>query len=128
MAKVIKCKGKSLLLDTNVLISQINGAYDVSDSLAEAKKLYISALTQAEIYSGTPKNALMDVQEFLSAFTVLPVTADISTLAGAYKSAFASRGLKDLIIAATAQVHQLTFCTENKKDFVGLTSLKTLFL
>lgn len=123
-----KFQGKNLLLDTNVLISQINGEIDLTDELVKAKKLFISAITEAEIYAGTPRNALLEVKDFLEAFHVLPVTSDISTLAGAYKSAFPSRGLRDLIIAATAQVHKLTLCTANKKDFLGLQTISPIFI
>jgi predicted nucleic acid-binding protein len=125
---MISLKGKKVLVDTNVLIYQLNGGIDISNELAEAESLCISAVTQAELYAGTAKSDFLNLKDYLVDFCVLPVSAEIATIAGAYCATFTHRSLKDLLIAATAQVHKLTLVTANKKDFFGLTTLKAAFV
>lgn len=118
----------NILLDTNALIYQLNGKIDLTDGLVKAGGLFISAITEAELFAGTQTSDLADLQEYLEEFTVIPVTSEIAKLAGAYKSIFTSRGLKDLIISATAQVHGFTIVTANKKDFSDIDKVKKIFI
>jgi hypothetical protein len=121
-------KGKHLLVDTNIHIYQLNGSRDLSDELASASGIYISAISVAELFAGVQSTQFSGLQEYLSAFTVLPVTEEIATLAGGYKATLHKIGLKDLIIAATAQLHKLTLVTANKKDFKGITTFKGIYI
>jgi toxin FitB len=54
---------------------------------------------------------------------VLPVTVEIARLAGQMRGQFQANGKThsqpDMLIAATAQVHQLTLVTRNTRDFEG---------
>lgn len=53
----------------------------------------------------------------------LPVTAEVSRRAGALRGALrrqgAQRSASDMLIAATALVHDLTLVTRNVRDFEG---------
>lgn len=121
-------KGKRLLLDTNILIYQLNGQFDLSEALVEASSLHLSAISQSELYAGTPQSELMLLRDYLTEFKIEPVTGDIATLAGAYKAALVSWGLKDLLIAATAELHKLTLVTANRKDFKGINTISPILL
>jgi predicted nucleic acid-binding protein len=121
-------KGKQLLLDTNTLIYQLNGKLDLADELASAAKLFISAITVAELYAGTPKEQLADLADYLAEFEVVNVNTEIAALAGTYKTILTEAGLRDLIIAATAQIYSYTLVTANKRDFAGLLRQKPIFL
>lgn len=122
------CKGKQLLLDTNILIYQLSGKFDISDALVEAKSLHISAITQSELFAGTAQAELMQLHDYLSEFKVEAVTAEVATLAGAYKASLLNWGLKDLLIAATAELHNLTLITANRKDFKGINTIAPILL
>lgn len=123
------CKGEHLLLDTNVLIYQLNGKKDFSDDFAQAKSLNISAITEAELFAGIDKQDFTQLQEYLQLFRIIPVSSEIAKLAGAYKASLARENrLKDLIIAATAQLHKLTLVSANKKDFEGFLSKKSIWI
>lgn len=119
---------ESLLLDTNIVIYQLNGKIDLAGDLAHAKKLYLSALTIAELYAGVSRSQIKDLEEYLVDFSVLPVTTEVASLAGGYKNALPQKNLKDLIIAATAQTYHLRLVTANKKDFFGILSLKPIYV
>jgi predicted nucleic acid-binding protein len=120
--------GKNLLLDTNVLIYQLNGSLDLAEEFVRAKKLYISTLTVAELFAGAQQRDYQNLQDFLDEFTTLPISKQIATLAGVYKSTLPNRTLKDLIISATAEIHNLTLVSANEKDFVGINRLKPIFV
>ncbi len=121
-------KDKNLLLDTNILIYQLDGTIDISTELASAQSLTISSVTVAELYAGVGEEEYEELRDYLSSFTVLPVTESVATMAGMYKSILPKYGLRDLLIAATAQTHALTLVSANKKDFVGLLQRKPIFV
>jgi len=115
-------RNKEIMLDTNIIIFQLNGKIDLADELALAKLRGISVITQSELYAGVEQSDILFLQEYLENFSIIPLSSEIATLAGAYKSLFPNRGLKDLLIAATAEVNKLTLLTNNYKDFEGLVS------
>jgi predicted nucleic acid-binding protein len=120
-------RGERILVDTNILIYQLNGKADFTEDLLSAKSMSISAMTVSELFAGTPRAQLNDLKDYLNDFKIIPVSEEIATLAGALKSTIPNYGLKDLIIAATVQVHKLKLFTANKKDFKGLTTIKAVF-
>lgn len=123
---------QNLLLDTNILIYQLNGQLDLSDYLIEAKKLFVSAITVSELYAGVDEDSLKPLQEYLAEFSVIPVSDAVASLAGGYKTVLGKKGqaigLKDLLIAATAQTHDLKLVSANKKDFAGLLTKKPVWI
>lgn len=127
-APISQYRRKNLLVDTNILIYQLNGKIDLSTELAAAKNLFVSAISVAELYAGVERNSLLELKNYLAEFTTMPVSEEIATLAGAYKNALPAFSLKDLVIAATAEIHKLTLVTANRHDFQGINSLKPIFI
>jgi predicted nucleic acid-binding protein len=61
-------------------------------------------------------------QNFLRTYCqVLPVTSEIAQLAGELRGGFRNKGITrsqaDMLISATAKVHNLTLVTRNTRDF-----------
>ncbi len=128
-------KGKNVILDTTIIIKQLNGDIDLSTELSLTQRLFISALTQAELYAGVDQSQLLDLQAYIedpenpeSRFYVLPVTSAIATLGGAYKASFSEKSLKDMIIAATAQLHKLILITDQKAEFEDMSTISKVFI
>jgi predicted nucleic acid-binding protein len=117
------------LLDTNIIseltkprpndgvIAWLNGRDDTA----------LSAVTVEEIRFGVIARNLPALvrwaEDFISAQTVLPVDGNIAHLSGHFRGEFRRRGITrkqaDMLIAATAQHHNLTLVTRNTRDFEG---------
>lgn len=88
-------------------------------------RLAISVITIDEIHFGLARRPNERVRAWIEAFfqrhPVLEVTTAIARRAGELRGALAARGSvrhqADMLIAATAQAHQLTLVTRNTKDF-----------
>ena len=113
-----------LMLDTNVLIDYLKNRQEAVDYLAQCVRqgirLACSVITVAELLTGIRSGEEERVMRFLRAFDTFDITVDISVLAGAYMRQFRSRNhlsLADALLAATANVHQVEFCTLNTKHF-----------
>ena len=117
------------LVDTNV-ISELCRRSPNAGVLAWAhaqSAIALSVVTLEEIAFGLAwrPNAVLQAwfDRELMQYEILPVTAGIARQAGAMRGAFAARGIRrsqaDLLIAATAQAHQLSLVTRNLRDFEG---------
>lgn len=115
------------LLDTN-LISELTKPRPnagVIAWLADHDDTALSAVTVEEIRYGVVSRNLPSLlrwaDDFLSSQTILPVDHHIARLAGNYRGEFRRRGIArkqaDMLIAATAQHHNLTLVTRNTRDF-----------
>lgn len=118
------------LADTNVVSEFVKNspATQVMLWLQQADLLGISAVTIEEAHFGLAwqpnarKLALFNavVQQF---HAVYPVTESIAQRAGILRGQFRAQGIvrsaPDMLIAATAQEHQLIVATRNVKDFLG---------
>lgn len=118
------------LLDTNVISEFVKKtpSQQVMTWLQTVDLLAISAVTVEEVRYGlawqpnTSKlalaTALMD-----KLHAVYPVTESIATRAGVLRGQFQAQGMArtspDMLIAATAQEHQLVIATRNIRDFTG---------
>lgn len=123
----------SFLLDTNV-VSEIRRARDphVRAWIATVNdaELYLSVLTLGEIRTGVDRLRTGDAAqanvfarwlgELHARFAgrIVPVDTHVADQWGRL-NAVASRSTVDSLIAATAQVHELTVATRNTKDFQG---------
>lgn len=120
-----------MLVDTNVLSELASPEPDPGVALWAATAplpIQISVVTLEEIYFGLswrPHRRLIDwFDEFLKrSCETLPVTAEIARRAGELRGQLRAAGRQrtqaDMLIAATAQVHQLSLVTRNVKDFEG---------
>ncbi len=118
------------LLDTNVLseLSRRRPNRDVLAWIGERREIAISAVTLEEIHFGLSARPNPRVLALFTAFVAehchaLPVTAEIARVAGEMRGRLRSRGAQrsqaDMLIAATALVHQLSLATRNVRDFAG---------
>ncbi len=119
------------LVDTNV-IGEIARPKPNAGVLAWAEGLTflaLSAVTVEEISLGLAWRPQPRVREWFDEFLenqcdVLPITPAIAQRSGQLRGTLASRGSTrtqaDMLIAATAQIHQMTLVTRNVRDFEGI--------
>lgn len=120
----------TFLCDTNI-ISELarprpnSGVVDWSQNVTF---IAISVITIEEITYGLtakPNARIQDLfQHFLSySCQILPVTPEIAQCAGLMRGNFRTKGISrsqaDILIAATAEVHDLILVTRNTRDFEG---------
>ena len=124
----------SFLLDTDTCSAYLKGNRLVGNRFLQyTGGLHVSAVTMGELYTwalraaASPKR-LQSVQELLSDLTVLDVTHDVALKFGELRAARFDRGLPppemDLLIAATALVHDFTVVTHNTKDYADVPGLR----
>lgn len=117
------------LIDTNIIseLARREPAPDVLRWAESVETVVLSVVTVEEIHYGLTwhpnPRILAWFGNFMSDSTVLPVTNEIARRAGELRGELASRGVvrtqADMLIAATAQLHQLILVTRNTRDFVG---------
>jgi predicted nucleic acid-binding protein len=118
----------TLLCDTNIISELCKPQPDPGVIIwsAEVTIIAISVITLEEIIYGL--NAKPNVriqswfQEFLKTYCqVFPITLEIAQCAGELRGKLRTQGITrtqaDMLIAATAQVHNLTLVTRNTRDF-----------
>ena len=120
------------LCDTNVISELVRPRPNtgVLEWAGTVSSIVVSAVVLEEIYYGLSWKPNPRVsawfEEFLTAgCQILPVTPGIARRCGEMRGQFMARGVvrsqADMLIAATAQVHQLTIVTRNVRDFEGCT-------
>jgi predicted nucleic acid-binding protein len=111
-----------LLLDTDVLIDYLRGVPEAVSYLESLENpLLVSAIVVAELYAGVhPGKETQRLQQFLTAFKIIPVDPEIARQGGLYRGTFGpshNTGLADALVAATAEITQATLVTLNTKHF-----------
>ncbi|HIK30650.1 MAG TPA: type II toxin-antitoxin system VapC family toxin [Oscillatoriales cyanobacterium M59_W2019_021] len=118
----------TFLLDTNI-ISELFRPEPNVDVLAwrsGISRIFISVITLDEISYGLTAKPNARVRSLFDRLVntsceVLSVTAEIAQLAGELRGQLRLQGKPrtqaDMLIAATARVHQLTLVTRNMRDF-----------
>lgn len=123
------------LVDTDWLIdasANVSRVVRTLDHLS-AEGLAVSIITVAEIYEGAfglpdPDAALAAFHAFLAGYPVVPLDEDIMLAFARTRSRMRRQGELipdfDLLIAATAIVHDLTLLTRNLRHFERIPELR----
>ncbi len=115
----------SYLLDTSVIIDALNqkrGRWQLLESFViGGDTLACSVLTLTEIYAGIRPHEFEITESFLNSIEHYDLDPELARYAGLLKNEWARKGrtigIADIIIAATALVHNLVLVTDNHKDF-----------
>ena len=103
-----------VLVDTNVLIHQINGDAAIEE-LLQGKKVHISFITEVELLSfpGYTVEERAAVKAWLKEFVISDVNAGIKTIAIDLRSRYHLK-LADAFVAATAAHWHIPLITQDK--------------
>jgi toxin FitB len=118
----------SFLIDTNVLSEFVRKRPDpgVLQWAREVRRVAVSVATLEEVYFGLSWKPNPRVRLWLEGFLdtnceILPMTPEIAKRSGEIRGQFQARGktrsTADMVIASTAQEHDLTLVTRNVRDF-----------
>lgn len=116
------------LIDTNVIseLAKPQPNPGVTRWGASVQSVSVSAVSLEEIFFGLALKPNVRIRGWFETFVetycrILPLTAEIAKSSGSLRGRLASRGKvrtqADMLIAATAQIHQLTLVTRNVRDF-----------
>ena len=118
----------SYLVDTNVIseLAKPNPNSGVAAWAQTVTGISLSVITLEEISYGlswkpNPRVQAWFDEFFASSCTICPVVEEVAIRAGQIRGQMAKRGRRrtqaDMLIAATAQLYQLTLVTRNTRDF-----------
>ena len=122
----------SILLDTDVLVDFFR-AYGKAVAFvnAHSDRIILSSIVVAELYAGVKGDAEQAaLEDFVSLFRVVPVSAEIAKAGGLYKRDYGRShgvGLADAILAATAEAEKAELKTLNTKHFPMLKGLRPAY-
>ena len=124
--------GRPILPDTDVLVDFLRGH---SKAVAFVNTCHahviLSPIVIAKLYAGVKGDAeYAALQDFVSLFRVVPVSAEIAKAAGLYKRDFGKShgvGLADAILAATAEAENAELKTLNTRHYPMLKNLKPAY-
>lgn len=124
----------SFLLDTDICSLFMRGNPLVVKRFAQyAGHLHISVVTVGELYSGAlrarvSRRLLPSLTALLGDLEILDASFDVAYTFGTIRASILDRGLPgpdlDLLIAATALVHDLTLVTHNTAHYAGVPGLR----
>ncbi len=122
-----------ILLDTDVLVDFFRGHSKALVFLnAHSDRIILSSIVVAELYAGVKRdNEQAALDNFVSLFRVVPVSAEIAKAGGLYKRDYGRShgvGLADTIIAATAEAENAELKTLNIKHYPMLKGLRTAYV
>lgn len=120
------------LIDTDILIWVLRGneKYEkLLQNLKDKEALSISTVTITEIYKNIFPSEFVKTENLLNELQTRDVTPSIAKQAGLYWQEFIKQfknlSLMDCLIAATANINNLTLVSLNAKHF-PMTDIKTL--
>lgn len=119
-----------MLCDTNIIseLARPRPNAGVWTWASQHQHIQISSITLDELYFGLSWKPNPRIHLWLDGFladycTVLPVTDKIARYAGEIRGSLQAKGQSrtqaDMLIAATAAVHNLTLVTRNERDFLS---------
>ena len=113
--------GTRLLLDTNILITDIVGNHPEVHPIIEDNDIYISIITKIELlgYHGISEKEEKIIREFLDMIHIIPLHETISDIAIELRRKYKMK-TPDSIIAASAISLNIPLLTEDK-DFQNVT-------
>lgn len=124
----------SFLLDADICSAHLKHGSKVSNRFLQySGRLHLSTITLGELYAwalraSAPPKRLQGLREMLADLKVLEVTSEVGEKYGEVQAGLLDAGKPapgmDLMIAATALVHDLTLVTHNTQDFVGVPGLR----
>ena len=124
----------SFLLDTDICSQFMRGNPQVVQRVFQyAGRLHVSVITVGELYSGAlrakvSRRLLPGVTSLLADLQMLDISFDVAYTFGVIRASILDGGLPgpdlDLLIAATALVHDLTLVTHNVSDYGGVPDLR----
>jgi predicted nucleic acid-binding protein len=122
----------SILLDTDVLVDFFRGhSKAVAFVNAHSDRIILSSIVVAELYAGVKGDAEQTALEnFVSLFRVVPVSAEIAKAGGLYKRDYSKShgvGLADAILAATAEAENAELKTLNTKHYPMLKGIRPAY-
>lgn len=110
-----------VLVDTDVLVEYLRGDQRVAEYLESRDGgLTLSAVTVAELFVGARPGEEAELETFLEAFSVLPVTGRVAKRAGGFRREYGDShgtGVADALIAATAAEASVPLATFNDRHF-----------
>jgi len=123
----------SILLDTDVLVDFFRGhSKAVAFVNAHSAGIILSSIVVAELYAAVKGDAEQAALEnFVSLFRVVPVSAKIAKTGGLYKRDYGKShgvGLADAILAATAEAENAELKTLNSKHYPMLKGLRPAYM
>lgn len=120
-------------MDTDNCSAYLKGDHQVWQRFMQyGGNLYVSTIAAGELFtwasrSNSPPKRLQALLDLLTEVSILDVTIDIGRKFGELRAALLDAGQgtpdMDLLIAATALVHNLTLVTHNVQDFANLPDL-----
>jgi predicted nucleic acid-binding protein len=124
---------RPILLDTDVLVDFFRGHAKAETFINTYNtRIILSSIVVAELYAGVKGDAEQAIlQEFISLFRVVSVSADIGKVGGLYKRDYGKShgiGLADAILAATAEAENAELKTLNIKHYPMLKNLKPAYI
>ena len=122
----------SYLLDTDVLVEFLRGHKKaVAFVKTCSARIILSSIVVAELYAGVKGDAeKAALEDFVSLFRVIPVSAEIAKTGGLYKRDYGKShgvGLADAILAATAEAEGAELKTLNRKHYPMLKGLRAAY-
>ena len=120
-----------IILDTNIIIELFKGNQQILQKLKSSNDDFaISSIALMELFYGAHnKKEVNEIEKFLSSFSLLHITTEISKSATQLIKAYAKSytlDIPDSLIAATVLSHNATLFTLNVKDFKYIPNLKLL--
>ena len=123
---------RQILIDTDVLVDFFRGQKKaVAFINTNNARIILSAIVVAQLYAGVKGDAEQAaLQDFVSLFQIVPVSAEIGKAGGLYKRDYGKShgvGLADAILAATAEAENAELKTLNIKHYPMLKGIRPAY-